>query len=368
MVVAEIAQEAQTPRFAIATARKRKRSRVLTFFKWLGVGALALLATIGIAFAVPPSRNFIIDQIVYQGDFFFPLHQKSAVVRYVRVHAGGPVVPVVVPVKDGTVLSGQLASPALHGQIRSYRIYLPPGYSSPLNRTRRYPVLFLIHGSPGNPGSWIRGAHADWVANESIAAGTVAPLILVMPDVNGGEWRDTQCINKWNGTDNEMDYLVKDLVPYIDAHYRTLAIAKDRAIGGLSSGGYCAFNVGLRNPQVFSTIFSISGYYHALPGEVFGLNNPFGGDRAVIHANSPDLYAGSVPNVRHMHLFLVDSTADWGYSGYTQSFDRELTRMHIPHVTIMRNPSGLHLWDHSWAFWRSAFRQVLPQVSSSFGH
>jgi S-formylglutathione hydrolase FrmB len=346
----------------------RKRSRIRTLFKWLGLGILTLLATIGIAMAVPASRNFIIDQIIYQGDFFFPMHQKSAVVRYVRVHSGGPVVPVVVPVVNGTVLSGQMASQALHGQVRSYRIYLPPGYASPANRNRRYPVLYLIHGSPGNPGSWIRGAHADWAANEAIAAGTVAPLIMVMPDVNGGQWRDTQCINKWNGTDNEMTYLVNDFVPYIDAHYRTMPAAVDRAIGGLSSGGYCAVNVGLHNPGVFNTIFSISGYFHALPGEVFGLNNPFGGKAAVIHANSPDLYVSRVPNVRHMHLFLIDSTADWGYSGYTQSFDKELTRLHIPHTTLMRNPTGLHLWDHSWAFWSSGFRQVLPSISASFGN
>jgi S-formylglutathione hydrolase FrmB len=346
----------------------RTRSRVRTFFRRLAKSLLVLFGIVGIVLALPPSRNFVIDQIVYQGDFFFPMHQPAAVIRYVRAASSGRVIPVVVPVQNGTVLAGQFASHALHGQTRSYRVYLPPGYASSANSNRRYPVLYLIHGAPGNPSSWIRGAHADWAANVGIAAGTVAPLIIVMPDVNGGEWRDTQCINKWDGTDNEMDYLVKDLVPYIDAHYRTLPAANERAIGGLSSGGYCAMNVGLKNPQVFNTIFSISGYFHALSSEVFGLNHPFGGKASVIHANSPDLYVGRVPGVRHMHIYLIDSTADWGYSGYTQSFDRELTRLHIPHVTLMHNPTGLHLWDHSWAFWRSAFKQVLPSVSANYGH
>jgi S-formylglutathione hydrolase FrmB len=229
-------------------------------------------------------------------------------------------------------------------------------------------VLYLIHGSPGNPASWLRGAHADITANEEIAAGTVAPLIMVMPDVNGGPWRDTECVNKYDGTDNEMTYFVKDLVPYIDAHYRTIPRATDRAIGGLSSGGYCAYNIGLHYPNLFNSMFSISGYFHALPGEVFGFNDPFGHNPAFLAANSPDKYLQRVPGVRHMHLFIADSTVDYGYTGYALSFDRLLTRLHIPHVLLLHKPTGFHLWDHSWAYWSSAFQQLLPAISADFGH
>ncbi|MDB5057312.1 MAG: hypothetical protein JWO59_784 [Chloroflexi bacterium] len=356
---------------AINTGRQRtpyRRSRFRTIARRSAKTLGVIFALLGICLAIPPSRGFIIDQIIYQGDFFFPIHQRTVVVRDVHVRPGGPVEPVLVPVQSGTILGGQFASRALHGELRKYRIYLPPGYDSPQNRQRRYPVLYLIHGSPGNPGSWIRGAHADFIANEAIAAGTAPPMVMVMPDVNGGQWRDTECINKWNGSDNEMTYIIHDLIPYIDAHYRTQPAANQRAIGGLSSGGYCAFNLGLRNPGVFGTLFSISGYYHAIPSEVFGLNDPFGHNKKVIAANSPDLYVNHVPGMRKMHLIIADSTADWGYTGYAQRFDRQLTRLHIPHTLIMRSPTGFHLWDHSWAFWHSMFKQILPVVGASFGH
>lgn len=343
---------------------RRVRLRVL---RRAGKATLVLLALLTLAFAFPPTRNFLVDQIIFQGDFFFPAHERAVVTRLVRAAPNRAPITLSVVVRQGTVSTGGLTSVILHGQRRNFRVYLPPGYADPANRERRYPVLYLIHGSPGNPTSWLRGAHADWAADEGIAAGTVRPLIMVMPDVNGGMWRDSQCVNKWDGTDNEMAYLVHEVVPYIDAHFRTRADARSRAIGGLSSGGYCAYNIGLRNPRAFNILFSISGYFHALHREVFGLNDPFGHDPRFLAANSPDWYVGRVPGVRDMHLFIADSTADWGYSGYATGFARTLARLHVPYTLLMRDPAGFHLWDHSWAYWSSAFRQLLPLVSASFG-
>jgi S-formylglutathione hydrolase FrmB len=355
-------------RTAERRARERRRLPVPRWLRRALKLVLALLALIAVVLAIPPLRGFAIDQIIYQGDFFFPAHERSTVARVERAHAGAPPVVRLVPVRDGQVLTASLISRILHGARRDLRIYLPPGYGDPAARWRRYPVLYLIHGSPGNPTSWLRGAHADWAANEGIAAGTVRPLIMVMPDLNGGMWRDTECVNKWDGTDNEMSYFVHEVVPYIDRHFRTLADPRDRAIGGLSSGGYCAYNIGLHYPRLFNTLFSISGYFHALRREVFGLNDPFGHDPRFLAANSPDWYVGRVPGVRHMHLFIADSTADWGYNGYATAFYRTLKRLHIPATLLMRDPTGFHLWDHSWAYWASAFRQLLPMVSASFGH
>lgn len=348
--------------------RPRRRSRIRRWLARVGLVFLVLVGLLGLCFAIPPARDFIIGQILYQGDFFFPAHQRTTVVRLVQPHPGAKPVPKVVPVRKGTVLSAQLVSPVLHMQHRSYRIYLPPGYGQVANRGRRYPVLYLIHGWPGDSTSWLRGAHVDYAANEAIAAGTIQPLILVMPDLSGDMWRDTECVNKWNGSDNEMDYFVRDVVRYIDAHYRTIPDRLHRAIGGLSSGGYCAFNVGLHYPHLFNTVFAMSAYFHALRGEVFGFNDPFGHNPGFLAANSPDDYVAHVPGVRHMHLFLIGSTADWGFTGFTTRFDRQLNRLHIRHVLIMRHPKGFLVLDHAWAFWSSAFRQVLPAISASFGH
>jgi len=351
-----------------APPARTRRSPLRRWLRRLGLGLGALIATCLVVLAVPPARDFAIGQIIYQGDFFFPARQASTVIRYLHPRHGQGPIAVQVPVRNGTTPGGGFISRILHGQRRTYRIYLPPGYDSPANRHRRYPVLYLIHGSPGNPASWLRGAHADYVANEEIAAGSVAPLIMVMPDMNGGPWKDTECVDKWDGTDNEMRYFAREMVPYIDAHYRTVADRRQRGIGGLSSGGYCAYNIAFHYPRLFGSVFSISGYFQAIRGEVFGINDPFGHNPRFIAANSPDAYVGKVRGVRSMHLFIVDSTADYGYTGYALRFDRELMRLHIPHLLLLHHPSGFHLWDHSWAYWHSAFREVLPAISASFGH
>ncbi|MDB5059016.1 MAG: hypothetical protein JWO59_2488 [Chloroflexi bacterium] len=357
----------RTAGHAVGPTRARRKGELRRWLVRIGIGFLTLPALLGLLFAIPPTRAFLIDQIIYQGDIFFPVQQKAAVVRLVSPYPGAAPIALTVPVRHGTVVRGIVASPALHGARRSYLVYLPPGYTDPANRGRRYPVLYLLHGSPGTPDDWLRGVHAEYAANEQIAAGLLPPLIMVMPDVNGDRWRDTQCVNKWDGTDNEMDYLVRDVVPTIDARYRTITNPAHRAIGGLSSGGYCAFNVGLRHPALFGTLFSMSGYFHALRGEVFGSNNPYGHNPRFLAANSPDRYVGLVPGVRHMHLLIYDSTADGSYAGFARAFDRQLSHLGIPHRLVMRHPTDFLIWDHTWLYWRGAFRQALPAVGASFG-
>ncbi len=116
------------------------------------------------------------------------------------------------------------------------RIYLPPCYAA---SDERYPVLYLIHGLNFTDDQWERlGAPA--AADALSASGEIAPLIIVMP-------RDRR--------DARLDRaFVNDLVPYIDAHYRTLADREHRAIGGLSRGAGWAVHIGLQSPSMFSRI------------------------------------------------------------------------------------------------------------------
>ncbi|MCC6190727.1 MAG: esterase family protein [Anaerolineales bacterium] len=116
------------------------------------------------------------------------------------------------------------------------QIYLPPCYAS---SGERYPVLYLIHGLGFTEDQWVR-LGAPETADALIAAGEIAPLIIVMP-------RDR--------IDTGLDpAFVTDLVPYLDANYRTLADGPHRAIGGLSRGGGWAIHLGLRYPKVFGRV------------------------------------------------------------------------------------------------------------------
>lgn len=135
----------------------------------------------------------------------------------------------------GRVTSLQVPSPTLRYDI-DVRLYLPPCYTG---SGQRYPVLYLLHGLGFTENQWERlGTPA--AADELIAAGEIAPLIIVMP-------RDRR--------DDRLDpALVKDLVPYIDANFATLAERPARAIGGLSRGGGWAAHFGLRYPELFGRL------------------------------------------------------------------------------------------------------------------
>jgi enterochelin esterase-like enzyme len=134
----------------------------------------------------------------------------------------------------GTVESVSIPSPAT-GPIRT-RIYLPPCYAS--QRDRRYPVLYLLHGQGFSEDQWERlGAVAG--ADELIAAGEIASLLIVMPR-DPGEGFDPA--------------LVEAVIPYVDSRYRTVDERAARAIGGLSRGGGWAVHFGLKYAERFGRI------------------------------------------------------------------------------------------------------------------
>jgi len=238
----------------------------------------------------------------------------------------------------GTVYEGTLSSPALHGVTRPYEIYLPPGYWSFEHAVERYPVLYLLHGAPGVATDWLCRGRAAQTTDALIHSGRIMPLIIVMPDGNGGFERDTQYVNSWNGRTHAMDYVAHDLVSSIDAHFRTSADAAHRAIGGFSEGGYGAMNVGLHHPEEFQTIVSMAGYFVALRNEVFGANDPFGHNWDFRHANSPYDYVDHVPRVHTLRLMIADSTGDDPYTRYAREFSARLSGWHIPYTLLLLPP------------------------------
>jgi S-formylglutathione hydrolase FrmB len=148
---------------------------------------------------------------------------------------------------DVKVLSPSLARPV------DIRILLPRGY----DRTRRYPVLYLFHGTSG--------AAADWVNKGGAAATTDGlPVITVMPDAgfdsDGGGWfTDWVDAKTAKGPSRWETFHIADVVPWVDANLSTVAHRNGRAIAGLSQGGFGATSYGARHPDMFSSVASFSG-------------------------------------------------------------------------------------------------------------
>lgn len=131
--------------------------------------------------------------------------------------------------------------------MRRAHVYTPPGY---MKGKGNYPVLYLVHGYAFSDASWTSLGHSQYILDNLIAAGGAKPMILVMPF---GHTPSRPGLNLMDNTDFGKD-LANDLVPYIDAHFRTLANANDRAMAGFSMGGMHTIRFGLTRPDLFHWI------------------------------------------------------------------------------------------------------------------
>jgi len=164
------------------------------------------------------------------------------------------------PAKKGTVEHIKVRGAALVGNLqgeaaeRDVFIYLPPGYAT--NSNQRYPVVYLLHGYSLTAERWMDFTKLSEVADRDIAAGTMKEMILVSPDGytkhGGSMWSSSPTIGDWE------TYIAEDLVGYVDKSYRTLAARESRGLAGHSMGGYGTLRIGMKRPDVFSSMYPMS--------------------------------------------------------------------------------------------------------------
>jgi S-formylglutathione hydrolase FrmB len=185
-------------------------------------------------------------------------------------------------------LNGRVDTPYLQSQIlqgnlpgdpteRMLPVYLPPSYDD--NPDKRYPVIYVLAGHGGSgplmlaPVAW--GESFPERIDRLISSGAMGPVIAVLPDCwtifGGAQYLNSSALGQYE------DYLLQELIPYVDSTYRTLASREHRGITGKSSGGYGAMVQSMRHPEVFGAVASHSGdiYFE------FGLLP----DLAKLHAN-----------------------------------------------------------------------------------
>lgn len=235
----------------------------------------------------------------------------------------------------GTIVQDSMVSPALGGQKKSFLVYLPPSYNTAQGQNKRYPTLYVLHGSPGSQRDWFTAGKADQSADSLIAAGKIPELILISPDGNGRTGETSEWGNSFDQRQLIETSIVVDLVKYVDQKYRTRADPAYRGIGGLSMGGFGAMNIAVHHPDVFGTVIALGGYYHA-EGSIWG------GNAASIRANSP---ADVFPETRQawkLHIYLGAATSDEPYYMDTKQFAQELDTLAVPyHLDIQK---GYHAW------------------------
>lgn len=186
-----------------------------------------------------------------------------------------PSPPSSTPVAAGTtgrVVTASFPSEAL-GVTKEAVIYLPAGYDEAPDR--RWPVFYYLHGLGGDETNWTEGANLAQLADAAKLA-----AIIVMPDGDNGFYADSPatldydvCLRDGTGLLDPRapkkktcvrralyeSYITKDLIAWVDATYRTKAARESRAIAGLSMGGFGAFSLALRHPDLFAAAASHSG-------------------------------------------------------------------------------------------------------------
>jgi enterochelin esterase-like enzyme len=143
------------------------------------------------------------------------------------------------------------------GQWRRAQVYTPPDYDA--NNRKRYPVLYLQHGSGENDTSWVKQGRVGFIMDNLIAAKSTVPMIVVME--NGMVATKAGPAPPAGGRGNTAfpEVVIDELVPLIDATYRTMPDREHRAIAGLSMGGGQALQIGLTHLDKFAYIASFSG-------------------------------------------------------------------------------------------------------------
>jgi enterochelin esterase-like enzyme len=236
------------------------------------------------------------------------------------------------------------------GQFRRAYVYTPPGYDQ--NPTTRYPVLYLQHGSGENETSWTWQGKANIILGNQIAEGKAKPMIVVMEQgyaTRAGAAPASPGQRGGGQGDAFQAVVVQDLIPMIDANYRTLTDRRNRAIAGLSMGAGQAVRIGFGNPELFAAVGAFSG-------------GGAGGGRGGGGLNLQTAYSGVMADVA---AFNRDWDLFWIGFG-----DREAGNRHASGLALHKalEAAGVkHVWfdtvgGHEWQVWRKSLHDFAPRL------
>jgi S-formylglutathione hydrolase FrmB len=244
-------------------------------------------------------------------------------------------------------------SPAVKGRLR-LKIYLPSDHAS---GSRRYPVVYFLHGLPAASTSF---RSADFLARALEASGRKA--IIVVPQGARDNDSDPEYLD-WGSGRNWETAITRDIVGYVDSHFRTIRSRRGRAIVGLSAGGYGAVILALHHLRAFSVIESWSGYFHPTdPGGLHALD--LGTARANATANAHafvKMLRRAFARRPTFFAFYV-GRGDDRFRDENERFDRELRAARVPHVFRVY-PGG-----HEQTVWSSHARAWLALAVDRLEH
>jgi enterochelin esterase-like enzyme len=239
------------------------------------------------------------------------------------------------------------------GRDRRMHIYTPPGYEI---STAKYPVFYLLHGAGDCDDSWTSVGRAGFILDNLIAAKKAKPMIVVMP---AGHTSSGFSMGSGGMADDFSRDFTKDIIPYVESHYRVLTDRGSRAMAGLSMGGMQTLNVTMSDLGKFSHIgvFS-SGVFSAAPRtpaakEAPAANAPAPG----ADWEQPRLAVLDNASLKKDLKLLWFSTGSEDFLLNTTKATLELLKKHGFNPVYKESTGG-----HTWINWRNYLIEFAPQL------
>ena len=267
-------------------------------------------------------------------------------------------------------------------------ILLPSGYD---DSHQRYPVFYLLHGTSGTASDWTVKGDAQKVIGDR-------PLITVMPDIalddGGGGW----CTDWPDGSQKWETFHIDELIPWVDHNLRTIPTRSERAIAGLSQGGFCSMSYAARHPDLFATALAYSGapdIYNDLRDRV-GAMGIINATEVGLDQEAPDTFFGNPvtdginwaahdPATLAENLRWTKMSMYWGngrpgpydttpasYGGgsiellvWNDNNDFQ-ARLHDLHIPAYFDPYGNG--THAWPYWTRDLKESIDGIMDAFAH
>ena len=256
--------------------------------------------------------------------------------------------------RDPPVAQFELKS-ALLGRPINYRILYPVEYQRAGKQEKRFPVLYLLHGLTGQSSNWIDRTRVALYATHS-------DLVIVMVEGGNGWYTDSATVP----TDKYESYILRELIPDVEKRFRVSQERAGRAVAGLSMGGYGAVKFGLKYPEMFALVASMSGALEVASWTEKELTAPGATRDSVMQTfgpvNSPTRGANDIfklvrevsfERMASLPYFYLDcGTEDFLFKN-SRDFAGLLVERKIPHE--YRQLPG----SHNWQYWDRQIKEIL---------
>jgi S-formylglutathione hydrolase FrmB len=250
----------------------------------------------------------------------------------------------------------------LVGKILPYNVLLPVGYDQPAEKTKRYPVVYLLHGLTGHYSNWLEKTKlADYAA--------AYEFIIITPEGNDGWYTDSATVP----SDKYESYIVQELIPDVEKRFRASNQREARAVGGLSMGGYGALKFAVKHPDMFVFAASLSGALDAaswIEANLKGLEFVWKTLQPVYGASDSETRAANdlsklyrelpVGRIAALPYVYLDCGTEDELLQSNRSFADILVKQKIPHE--YRQLPG----NHSWTYWDAQVQEVLRIAAKKF--